>query len=369
MAEVFVHTTATRVAAPTAATTLPFISVMVPVRNEERYISRLLDALVSQDYPPDRFEVLVADGRSTDATRELVRAASAEYENVRLIDNPGRLSSAGRNAAVRAARGDVLLLIDGHCDLNDRRYLREIAEAFARSAADCLGRPQPLDVSEATPLQRAIALARASRLGHNPSSPIFSTTEGFVAAHSVAIAYKRSVFEQIGHFDERFDACEDVELNHRIDRAGLRCYFTPRIALRYHPRGTLTGLFRQMARYGRGRMRLLRKHPDTFSVGCFLPAAFVLGVAIGPLVAMLTPWLAALYLGSLGLYGAIILAVSLALALRARDARLLPWLPCAFAAIHVGSGFGVVAELLLGLFRRTGRCSAASSPVPQGHLG
>src|SRR5207302_8409198 len=140
-----------------------------------------------------------------------------------------------------------------------------------------VGRPQPLDVSRATPLQRAVATARASRLGHHPDSHIYSDREGFVPPQSVAVAYRREVFERVGLFDEAFDACEDVELNHRVARAGLRCFFTPRIQVRYQPRGTLAGLFRQMVRYGRGRVRLLRKHPDTFSLKSLAPAACLPG--------------------------------------------------------------------------------------------
>src|SRR5260370_32377166 len=139
----------------------PFISVIVPVRNEAAFIRRTLAQLLSQRYPHDRFEVLVADGASTDATRDIVTALVLEHANLRLIDNPRRWSSAGRNAAVRAARGDVVVLVDGHCELPDPHYLREVAAAFERSGADCLGRPQPLDVTGARPLQRAIATARA----------------------------------------------------------------------------------------------------------------------------------------------------------------------------------------------------------------
>jgi succinoglycan biosynthesis protein ExoA len=326
----------------------PLISVIVPVRNEERFIGRTLGQLLAQNYPADRFEVLVADGRSTDATREVVRAAAAEYRNVRLLDNPRRWSSAGRNAAVRAARGDLLVLIDGHCELNNPNYLADLADAFARSGADCVGRPQPLDVAGATPVQRAVAAARGSRLGHNPDSFIYSSFEGFVKPQSVAVAYRRSVFAAVGLFDESFDACEDVEFNHRLDRAGLRCFFTPRAALRYHPRGTLPGVFRQMARYGRGRVRLLRKHPETFSPDCFAPAALVLGVLAGPALAWLSPWLAGAYAAALGLYALVVALVTVELAVRARDPRLLPWLPLAFVAIHFGAGAGILLEAARG---------------------
>src|SRR5262249_37322445 len=154
----------------------------------------------------------------------------------------------------------------------------EVADAFRRSGADCIGRPQPLDVREATTFQRAVAAARSSWLGHHPDSYIYASAEGFVPPPSVALAYRREVFERVGLFGGRFDACEDVEFNHRVARAGLRCFFTPRVAARYVPRGSVRGLFRQMVRYGRGRVRLARKHSDTVSPRGFMPALFVFGL-------------------------------------------------------------------------------------------
>jgi succinoglycan biosynthesis protein ExoA len=305
--------------------------------------------------------VLVADGGSTDATRDVVEALQRRHANLRLLDNPGRWSSAGRNAAVRVARGDLVVVIDGHCELDNPDYLADLADAFARSGADCVGRPQPLDVPGATRVQRAVALARASRLGHHPASHIYSGAEGFVPPHSVAVAYRRSVFEAVGLFDESFDACEDVEFNHRVAAAGLRCFFTPRVRVGYHPRATLGGLFRQMVRYGRGRTRLLRKHPVTFSLPGFLPAAFLGGLVLGPFAGWLVPPLALVYGGVVAVYLLTLLAAGAALAVKAREAALLPLLPAVFLAIHLGAGAGILYEAVCG--RRPARPEPAYAPA------
>ncbi len=324
----------------------PFISVIVPVRNEEAFIESTLRQLLAQDYHADRFEILVADGCSTDRTREIVADLQTHFPQVTLLDNPGRLSSAGRNVAVEASRGDLIVLVDGHCEIDNPHYLNAVADAFARSGADCLGRPQPLDVSQATPLQRAIAAARSSRLGHHPASHIYSGNESFVAPQSVAVAYRREVFNVVGAFDETFDACEDVEFNHRLARAGMRCFFTPRVQVRYFPRSSLSGLFRQMMRYGRGRVRLLRKHADTFSLLGFLPALFIAGVCLGPLAGVLFPSLLLAYASVLGVYALTVLSFSFAAALRERNPVLFLLLATVYPAIHFGAGVGVWWEVL-----------------------
>jgi succinoglycan biosynthesis protein ExoA len=327
----------------------------MPARNEERFIGRTLDALLGQDYPTDRWEVLVVDGQSTDATPDIVRGLQAGHPHLHIIDNERRWSSAGRNVAVARARGDILVVVDAHCDIPSRDYLRRLIRAFERSGADCVGRPQPLDVANASPWQRAIAVARSSWLGHHPSSFIYSSGEGFVRPQSVAVAYRRSVFDAVGLFDESFDACEDVEFNHRVDRAGLRCFFTPQVAVRYHPRASLLGLYRQMVRYGRGRVRLLRKHPDTFSLAAFVPALFLLGLAAGPVLAWWSAPLACLYAAALAAYAVLVGSVSLWLAARQRDVGLLPCLPAVFSTLHVGAGSGICWELAAGWLPRAKR--------------
>jgi succinoglycan biosynthesis protein ExoA len=327
---------------------IPFISVIVPVRNEARHIAHTLERLFEQDYPTDRFEVLVADGRSTDETRAIVTALSERFANLRLLDNPRQWSSAGRNVAAQVARGDIVLLVDGHCQIDNLRYLADLADAFTSTGCDCVGRPQPLDVTGASTFQHAVAAARSSRLGHHPDSHIYSDREGFVPPQSVAVAYRREVFDRIGFFDESFDACEDVELNHRAARAGLTCYFTPRVAVKYVPRDSLTRLFRQMIRYGRGRVRLSRKHPDTVSVPGFVPAAFVAGLVLGPILACLLPILWLLYGGALALYLTLVLGFSAAIAVRQRHLALMPRLPAVFAAVHLGAGVGQWWEFLAG---------------------
>ena len=324
----------------------PFISVVVPVRNEAPTIQSVLRQLATQQYDPKRFEILVADGESTDGTAEAVLAFARQYGNVRLLCNPLRWSSAGRNVGIRAARGEIVVIVDGHCELEDDQYLARLADAFARSGAHCIGRPQPLDVQGANPLQQAIAAVRSSPLGHHPRSFVYWSREGFVRAESVAAAYRREVFDAVGLFDEQFDACEDVEFNRRVDRAGLRCYFTPRVAVRYRPRDSLSGLFRQLVRYGRGRIRLARKHAGTLSLGTLLPLALVQGLVLGlPLSLVAEPFFFA-YVALLAVYAAVVVAGCLAIAVRQRRFALLPRLLVVLITVHVASGVGMVLELM-----------------------
>jgi len=331
------------------------ISVVVPVRNEERHIAAVLDQLLAQDYPANRYEVLVADGMSTDCTPEIVYSyLPLDGPRVVLLPNPNQLSSAGRNVGVLHSRGDVVVFIDGHCQIPGRSLLSETARAFERTEADCLCRPQPLTAAGGNLVQETIAQARATALGHGRDSIIYDLHyEGPANPTSSGASYRRSVFERIGFYDESFDACEDVEFNHRVLRAGLNSYSSPRLAVFYDARSSFSGLFKQLFRYGRGRCRLIEKHLDAASLAQLIPSAMVAGFILGPLLALELPLARVLFLGALVLYAALLLGFSIDLAMR-RGWQHLVIGPPVYVTIHCALGVGWWAEAFATVFRRLG---------------
>ena len=240
----------------------PAVSVVIPVLDEARDIGRLLREILEQTPPPGGFEVLVADGGSADDTRDIVASLCKTWPNLRLLDNPRKLSGAGRNVGAAAASGKYVLFLDGHCALPRKDYLIRLVELFESTGAACLSRPQPLNqMVDDNGWANVISAARHSWLGHDPASYIYGGQAGFADPRSAGAAYLRSVVEQLGGYDERFDACEDVEFNHRVAAAGLRSYLHPDLSVSYRPRSSLRSLFSQMLRYGRGRARLMARHP------------------------------------------------------------------------------------------------------------
>ncbi len=325
---------------------LPFISVVVPVRNEEAHLGSALEELLAQDYPKDRYEILVVDGGSTDGTAAVAEHfAGAAGQQVRLLHNPGRLSSAGRNLGVKASRGEVIVFVDGHCRIPTPRLLLETARTLDKTSADCLCRPQPLASSDNTLLQNVVAHARATALGHGRDSAIFAMDrEGFINPTSSGAIYRKSVFECVGLYDERFDACEDVEFNHRVFKAGLRSFSSPSLAVYYRPRATMTGLFKQLVRYGRGRLRFMRKHPDALSISQLVPAAFLAWLMAGGLISLWSFFILEIFLSSLIIYAAVVLAFSALLGFRFGWRHFL-LAPAVYLTIHFGLGVGFWTEL------------------------
>jgi succinoglycan biosynthesis protein ExoA len=341
---------------------LPFLSIVLPIRNEEAHIRNVLGQLDEQDYPHDRFEVLAAIGASWDKTvQEVERYARATAMSIRIFENPQNLSSAGRNIGARQARGEYVMFVDGHCELQSKTMLRDAVALFEQTGAHCLCRPQPLVADGKTLFQKVVAKARGTALGHGRDSTIFDTSyEGPVNPSSSGALYRRSVFNSVGYYDESFDACEDVEFNYRVFRSGLRSWISPRLTVLYAPRGNAAALWQQMMRYGRGRFRLIQKHREAFSLSQVVPALFVIWLALGTAGSALYRSISLAFLFSLLIYVGVVAYFSATLGRRS-DFRSGLLAPLIYLIIHLGLGAGFLAEALKAL--TVGRTSRGG-PIP-----
>jgi GT2 family glycosyltransferase len=196
--------------------------------------------------------------------------------NPQVINAQSGKHSSGRNVGFRNGRGDIFLVIDGHCQIMTDQLLKNVVDCFERSGAHCLGRPQPLIIPKEPNMQKAIALARGSWLGHSFNSFIHSGNEGFVSPVSVGCAYRKEIFEKVGFVDETFDACEDVD---STISSWFQDFFSPTIAVHYYAEATYQ-TFGDNNRYGRGRFNFMYKHPAAIHIETLLPAILVLGILL-----------------------------------------------------------------------------------------
>jgi succinoglycan biosynthesis protein ExoA len=236
---------------------LPLVSVVIPVYNEERYIEASLNSVLEQDYPRDRYEVIVADGGSTDRTRAIVEAKAAVHPNLRLIDNPGRTQASGLNLGILTSRGEYIARQDGHAEWGPH-HLRRSIELLVATGADNVGGRADGAGSGAT--GRAIARAMRSPFGVGGARFRYSTKVEDTATVFPG-TFRRAAFERVGLFDEAYPPHEDYELNHRIRESGGRVLFSPDIPTRYHVRESISALARQYFRYGRAKVRVARVSP------------------------------------------------------------------------------------------------------------
>ena len=322
------------------AAPLPFVSVVMPVRNEARYIARSLAAVLGQDYPRERLEVLLVDGLSGDETRRIASEFAARDNRLTVLDNPAQIVPTALNRAIRAAHGEIIIRVDGHAVIAPD-YIRRCVQALAEVDAECAGGAWRT-VGE-TWVARGIALAQSSPFGVGDAR--FRTGGAAQFVDTVPFgAYRRRVFERIGLFDEELVRNQDDEFNLRLTRSGGKIWMDPAIRCDYYARGTLRGLWKQYFEYGLWKARVIRKHGRPAALRHLVPALFVL--------ALVNSVIASLWLQSpvpclvlVALYaGASLLATAAASA--RRGWTLAPMLPPAYAAMHFGYGIGFLAGVL-----------------------
>ncbi len=315
----------------------PFVSVLMPIRNEADFIARSLSAALAQDYAPERFEVLVIDGQSSDDTRAIVMQTIASRPEIsaRLIDNPARIVAAALNAGLREASGAIIVRVDGHTVIAPD-YVRQCVAALARTGADNVG--GPMTAVGSNPLGAAIALATSSPFGVGGARFHYSNTEEWVDTVYMG-AWPREVFARIGSFDEAFVRNQDDEFNYRLLGAGGKILLSPAIRSEYANRGTLGALWRQYFGYGFYKVLVMRKHPRQMRPRQFAPPLLAGSLLLGALLSPFSRWIRALFVGLAALYALANLAASWRIA--SRHGRLhLRRLPVVFAVLHLSYGFG-----------------------------
>jgi cellulose synthase/poly-beta-1,6-N-acetylglucosamine synthase-like glycosyltransferase len=314
----------------------PLVTVAVPCLDEEEHIEACVRAALTQDWPSDRLEILVADGMSVDATREILVRLADEDPRIRLIDNPGRVQSAALNECIRRARGEIIVRMDVHAEYRSD-FVRQCVTALDRSGADNAGgAARPI---AHTFFQRCVAAALRSPLGVGGSKYRMSDAEGFVESVWPG-AFRREVFERVGLFDVNAVTNEDAELNQRILAAGGRVYLSRDIVVHYYPRGSIRALARQYFRYGQGRARTLVKHGKLLSLRPALP---FLGLVAETTLLVLAPW----QVGALSLAGYALATGAEAIRVgRTEGLAAIPVVWAVFPVIHVAHGTGFGAGLV-----------------------
>jgi glycosyltransferase involved in cell wall biosynthesis len=338
---------------------LPLVSILMPIRDERNFIERSLRSVLAQDYPTDRLEILVVDGMSTDGTRRYIEAVAADRPDlsIRLLDNPQKIVATGLNIGTREARGEILLRVDGHCEIGGD-HVRRCVELLSDSRQAPAGVGGPVESVSSTVAGAAIAAAMSSRFGVGGSAFRVGVKEPRLSDTIPFPAYPKATLAAAGPYDEELVRNQDDEYNYRIRSSGGQLLLDPRLRSRYYSRASLGRLWRQYREYGLWKVRVLQKHPRQMSARQFAPAALIAALLVGGVLALIVPdlWPVPLLIG--GSYVVANLLASVGVALN-QGARLLPALPGAFAALHFGYGLG----FLFGLFRFWNRWGDRSTLV------
>jgi succinoglycan biosynthesis protein ExoA len=319
----------------------PFVSVIMPVRNEADFIEQSLGSVLAQNYPHDRLEIIIADGRSTDETVELIKNLKKQTAiPVLIVDNPERIAPTGLNRAIAVAKGDIIVRVDGHCEI-DRDYVANCVRHLVEKKAEGVG--GPIETIGETLQAQAIAVAMSSRFGVGGSA-FRTVNDREMQVDTVAFpGYTREILKKAGAFNEELVRNQDDEYNYRIRKLGGRILLAPDIRSRYYSRSSFRSLWRQYFQYGYWKVRVLQLHPKQMSVRQFVPFVFVASLISLTLLGFL--WDFRPLLALLALYGAANLLATVKASSGIRAAGL-PYVSLAYAILHFSYGLGFLSGLV-----------------------
>lgn len=325
----------------------PTVSVIIPCFNEETTIEKVLTALLKQTFDLSQSEVVIADGRSTDRTVEVIQKfAKANPElTIRIVENPKRFIPTALNLAIAAARGEFIVRMDAH-SVPNAQYVQLSVDAIQQGKGANVGGVWHIRPRADRWIPRSIAVAAGHPIGAGDAKYRFTDKAQSVDTVPYG-AFRKALVDEIGGYDESLLANEDYEFNTRIRQNGHQIWLDPNINCIYFARPSLAALRKQYWRYGTWKAEMLRRYPQTLRWRQAIPPLFVLTLILTALLGIADPmywWMG----GTLAAcYGLVLVIFASQATWRTKDWSLLIGFPLAIATMHFSWGLG----LLVGLVR------------------
>lgn len=262
----------------------PPVSVVIPVLDEGRHLRDAVAQVLAQVYAGE-LEVVLALGPSTDDTDVVAAELVASDPRVRTVANPTGRTPAALNAAIGAARHDIIVRVDGHAEI-PTDYVATAVRTLAQTGADNVG--GLMKAVGRTAFEKAVACAMRSRIGVGGGT--FHVGGGAGPVDTVYLgAFRRSALDRVGGYDERYTRTQDWHLNLKLRQSGGTVWFTPDMEVVYRPRSSAKALAKQYFQYGHWRRVVAREHPETVNARYLAPPVMVVGVTASTLVALAWP--------------------------------------------------------------------------------
>jgi glycosyltransferase involved in cell wall biosynthesis len=325
--------------------TLPAVTVVMPVRNEEKHIAGCLESVLGGTYPKDRLEVLVVDGMSDDRTRDIIRGFAENHQCVRLIDNPARVVPHAMNAGILAARGEIIVRMDAHA-MYGPDYVRQLVTWMADLGADNVGGVWITKPASDSSQAKAVALILSHSFGVGSATYRIGSAAEPVEVDTVPFGcYRREIFGRIGLYDEMFIRNQDDELNARLKMSGGKIFLIPEIRIDYVARESLRKMSRMLYQYGFFKPLIAIKLGRPATVRQLIPPSFAATVLALPLALTVAPTVGIVMAAAVLAHSTVNLTVSMRQAMR-HGWRLLPALFAGFFLAHMAYGIGYLHGLI-----------------------
>ncbi len=317
------------------------VSIVIPCRNEEKYIGKCLDSIIEQDYPIDNLEVFIVDGMSQDGTKRIIKNYIQEYSFIKLLNNPDKITPAAMNIGIRKASGNFILILGAHSVI-DKKFIKKNYESLKNNCVDCVG-----GIGITVPINNSLISKSISIVISHPfgvGNAYFRTgikKPKYVDTVPCA-CYRREVFDKIGLFDEDLVRNQDDEFNLRLIKKGGKILLVPNIISYYYARDSIYKLWKMYFQYGYFKPLVAKKVGGILTWRQIIPSSFIGSLILALLLSFFSKIFFWLFLFILGLYTTVNFSISLIVSIKKKDLRLLPFLMAAFITLHFSYGFGYI---------------------------
>lgn len=321
-----------------------FISIIIPCRNEENFIGKCLDSIIAQDYPKDKFEVLVVDGISEDKTREIIQRYSEKYRFIKLLDNTKRVTPVAMNIGVKNATGEVIIIMGSHASYKND-YLSKCVTYLKEYNVDVVGGICVTLPGSDTLIAKSIAFTLSSPFGvGNAYFRIGSKKTRYVDTVPFG-CYKREIFNKIGLFDESLIRNQDDEFNLRLIKNSYKILLVPEIVSYYYARDSLAKLWKMYFQYGYFKPLVAKKVGTVLTIRQLIPTIFVCSIISCGIFSFIFNTFLWIFIFISMVYSITNLLFSLSIVLK-KGLIFLPFLLISFVVLHFSYGLGYLKGIL-----------------------
>lgn len=317
----------------------PKVSIIIPCRNEEKFISRCLDSILANAYPKEKIEVFIVDGMSKDKTRQIVLPYTKQYPFVHLLDNPKHITPCALNIGIRAANSDIIIRMDGHASYKED-YIVKCVTNLEKYNVDNIGGIWEIIPQENTAIGRGIAKAMTSYIGTGRAYYKIGLKKAKIVDTVPFGCYRKKLFYEVGFFNENLARSQDMEFNIRLKKAGKRIFMLAEIVGYYYVRSTLKSFFIHNFKDGIWAIYPLKFVKVPLRPRHYVPCLFVVVLLLLLFLGLFFKPFMMLFLLTMAAYIIIILSVSVQTSLETNDITYAFTMPIAFAARHFGYGLG-----------------------------
>lgn len=317
------------------------VSVVIPCRNEEKYIGKCIESFLKQSYPMELLTIIISDGMSTDKTREVIKDIKKNNDNVVLLDNVGLSAPKGMNLGIRYTDSEIVIIFGAHA-YADENFVLENVKALENKEVGCAG-GVITTINETT---KGAAIAEAMSCPFGVGNALFRYAERESFVDTVAFgAYRRTLLDEVGVFDEELVRNQDDELNFRVQKSGAKILLSPKIKSTYFGRGDFKKLWRQYYQYGFWKVRVIQKHKRPASIRHLIPLMFVLFLSMGGILSLFSALIRIMYIIILGLYLFLDLVFSAKISF-AKNIKYFLYLVVTFPLLHTSYGLGFILGII-----------------------